>query len=161
MSTTRSPAKTAKDVMTPEPICATTEMTIREFARLLDEYEVSGTPVTDSSGRLIGVASKSDLLHRALDPDLGVEPKYIFETLYATDEDDEDREEDGEAVAESPVLVGDFMTEDPVTATPDEAITSLAKKMIDGHIHRVIVIDEEERPVGIVTSLDMLKVLRD
>src|SRR5262249_54031616 len=43
------------------------------------------------------------------------------------------------------------MTADPVTVPPDTAITTLARLMIDAHVHRVIVVDEEHRPVGIVS----------
>ena len=53
------------------------------------------------------------------------------------------------------------MTEDPVTARPDESLPVVAARMIDAHIHRIIVVDPDNRPVGIVTSMDMLKVFRD
>lgn len=49
-----------------------------------------------------------------------------------------------------------FMTPDPVTARPSTSIRVLARMMIDAHIHRVIVVDEEGRPIGIVSSTDLL-----
>jgi CBS domain-containing protein len=49
-----------------------------------------------------------------------------------------------------------FMTPDPVTARPATAIRALARMMIDAHIHRVIVVDEQRRPIGVVTSTDLL-----
>jgi CBS domain containing-hemolysin-like protein len=49
-----------------------------------------------------------------------------------------------------------FMTPDPVTARPTTSVRVLARMMIDAHIHRLIVVDEERRPVGVVSSTDLL-----
>ncbi len=49
-----------------------------------------------------------------------------------------------------------FMTADPVTVRPTTSIRALARVMIDAHIHRVIVVDEERRPIGVVSSTDLL-----
>jgi CBS-domain-containing membrane protein len=52
--------------------------------------------------------------------------------------------------------VGEFMTADPVTASTDTPIRTLTRMMIDAAIHRVVVVDEAGRPVGIVSSTDVL-----
>lgn len=52
--------------------------------------------------------------------------------------------------------VGQLMTADPVTVTPATPIGVLARLLIDAHIHRVIVVDGEQRPVGMVSSTDVL-----
>jgi CBS domain-containing protein len=52
--------------------------------------------------------------------------------------------------------VGRFMTPDPVTAAIDTPLPELAQRMIDAHVHRVIVVDRGNRPVGIVSSTDVL-----
>jgi CBS-domain-containing membrane protein len=49
-----------------------------------------------------------------------------------------------------------FMTPDPVMVTPDTPIADLARWMVDAHIHRVIVVDAQRRPIGIVSSTDIL-----
>jgi CBS domain-containing protein len=51
------------------------------------------------------------------------------------------------------------MTPDPVTARPDTPIRDLARLMIDAHIHRLIVVDGERRPLGVVSSTDLLAAL--
>jgi len=48
------------------------------------------------------------------------------------------------------------MTRDPVTAPRETRIQQLARTMLDAHIHRVVIVDEGERPVGIVSSTDVL-----
>jgi len=52
-----------------------------------------------------------------------------------------------------------FMTPDPVTVRPDTGLRALARMMIDAHIHRIIVVDEEQKPIGIVSSTDLLAAL--
>jgi CBS domain-containing protein len=57
---------------------------------------------------------------------------------------------------ESDVTVREFMTPDPVTASADTPIRTLTRMMIDASVHRVIVVDDAVRPVGIVSSTDVL-----
>jgi CBS-domain-containing membrane protein len=52
-----------------------------------------------------------------------------------------------------------FMTANPVTTQPATSIRVLARMMIDAHIHRIIVVDEKRRPIGIVSSTDVLAAL--
>jgi CBS domain-containing protein len=52
--------------------------------------------------------------------------------------------------------VRQFMTPDPVVVLPDASIRTLARLMIDAHIHRIIIVGEERKPVGIVSSTDIL-----
>ena len=51
------------------------------------------------------------------------------------------------------------MTADPVTALPTTQVRELARMMIDAHIHRIIIVDEEKRPVGVVSTTDVLAAL--
>jgi CBS domain-containing protein len=48
------------------------------------------------------------------------------------------------------------MSADPVLVPPCFRINQLARMMLDAHIHRVIVADEQGRPIGIVSSTDIL-----
>jgi CBS domain-containing protein len=52
--------------------------------------------------------------------------------------------------------VGQFMTPDPITVAVDTPLPELAQKMVDAHVHRIIVIDRRNRPVGVVSSMDIL-----
>jgi CBS domain-containing protein len=55
--------------------------------------------------------------------------------------------------------VRQFMTAVPVTVAPATSIRDVARMMIDAHIHRVIVVDDDQRPIGIVSSTDLLAAL--
>jgi CBS domain-containing protein len=52
-----------------------------------------------------------------------------------------------------------YMTADIITSGPDTSLPALARMMIDAHIHRIIVVDDERRPVGVVSSTDLLAAL--
>lgn len=52
-----------------------------------------------------------------------------------------------------------YMTADIVTARPDMPLSELACSMIDAHIHRIVVVDAERRPIGIVSSTDLMAAL--
>jgi CBS domain-containing protein len=142
------------DVMTRDPICVTPEMGIRELARTFRDNEISGAPVVNQQGTLVGVITKTDLLRRCADGFADIAPAYLFEVLY--DQAGEDEPESGEFTPEPTACVEDFMTEDPLTVSPRTPVATIARQMFDRRIHRVIVVDRENFPVGIVTSLDLL-----
>src|SRR5205085_1320923 len=53
-------------------------------------------------------------------------------------------------------VVRNFMTADPVTVSPATRIGTLARMMVDARIHRVLVLDALGRPVGVISSTDVL-----
>ena len=55
----------AVDVMTREPMSVTPQTTIVEAARLMLQHRISGLPVTDGKGAVVGVVTEGDLLRRA------------------------------------------------------------------------------------------------
>lgn len=144
----------AKDVMNAEPVCVEPSTSIRRLARIFEENEISGAPVIDPQGRLVGIVSKTDLIRQCMEGTDEIPPAYLFEIL---SEQGVDEDESSEVIPEPLACVEDFMTEDPVTVTPDTPIGRVARLMHEGRIHRVVVVDYEKYPVGIITSLDLLK----
>jgi CBS domain-containing protein len=120
-------ALTARDLMSRPVVALPRWLTLRAAARRLAREQISGVPVVDAEGRCIGILSATDFL-----------------TFWADDARQGDEE------------VGEHMTADPVMVAPDASITELARMMIDAHIHRVIVVDEQEHPIGVVSSTDVL-----
>jgi CBS-domain-containing membrane protein len=55
-----------------------------------------------------------------------------------------------------PDSVYQYMTADLVTVAAEMLLGELAQHMLDAHIHRVVVVDEDRRPVGVVSSTDIL-----
>jgi CBS domain-containing protein len=56
---------TAADVMTPDPLTLTPETSVHEAAQVLSEHRISGAPVVDASGAIVGIVSEFDLIARA------------------------------------------------------------------------------------------------
>jgi CBS domain-containing protein len=140
----------ARDIMVPEPVCVEPSMTVRQLARVFEEHQISGAPVVDQEGRLVGIVSKTDLIRRCSEGTLDVPPAYLFEVLSEQGADDAD------VIPEPLVCVEDFMTEDPLAVRPDTPAADIARAMFEGRFHRVVVVDDQRFPVGIVTSLDLL-----
>lgn len=148
-------ATTARDIMTPEPACASPSMSLREFQQMLNELEVSGAPVIDAEGKLVGVASSTDMVRRMSEGTLDVPPAFMFDLLSDQGGERADFEHDVD------ISVEDIMTEDPVSVRPEEPVGAIARRMAESGIHRIIVVDDEAFPIGIITSLDVLKVFPD
>jgi len=138
---------TAADIMSHDVVAIPRHLSLRKVAHLLSKAHVTGAPVIDGRGVCVGVISATDFVEAA---DADPCPSTCDSTCVCSEWQ----------VIEVENLpadeVGLYMTPDPVTVTPDTNITDLARMMLDAHIHRVIVIDGERRPVGIVSTTDVL-----
>jgi CBS domain-containing protein len=123
---------TAADVMSREVIAVPQDLSMQEAARLFSKNRISGAPVVDGEGRCVGVLSASDFFRPVVAGDL--------EGLPADQ-------------------VTAHMTADPVLAAPTTAARAVARMMLDADIHRVIVADDQRRPVGVVSSTDLVAAL--
>jgi CBS domain-containing protein len=103
---------------------------------LLADNHVSGLPVVDEHGRLVGVLSSSDIL----------------ETL-AEHSDPEARE----AVFEE-TLIQEIMTPRPQTITPEAELKDAAQRMVYLEVHRLFV-EHDGRLVGVVSTTDLVRAL--
>lgn len=153
---------TAKDVMNPQVISVPAEWTIEELAQFLVDKAITGAPVKNEAGKLIGVVSLTDIVrHDSLaEMELRADEPHDY---YMHGWEDRLTPEDLSSfhIAEKPqVYVRDIMT--PMIFKVDEhtSIQEVADTMIGGRIHRLLV-TRESRVVGIVTTMDMLKAIRD
>jgi CBS-domain-containing membrane protein len=142
---------TAADLMTRSVVTIPREFSLQGAARLLSRAQVTGAPVVDAQGRCIGVLSATDFVHWAEKGDRAATTPPASTGCVCS------------AWQMTPLVeglpedsVGQYMTANPVTVTPDVSIVALAQMMLDAHIHRIIVVNEEHRPVGIVSSTDVL-----
>ncbi len=145
----------AKSIMNTQVITARPDMTCDEVQQLLTINKISGAPVVDREGRLVGVISVSDILASGLNPGWSnsVEQALLDRMLA----------QEGfhlESIAEG--FVSDFMTRDVVRAFPETSVHRLAELMLHHRVHRVIIVEAHTNQVkGIVTSFDLLKVLKE
>jgi CBS domain-containing protein len=140
---------TAADLMSRELTAIPRHLSLRTAAHLLSQAHVSGAPVVDDLGACVGVISSTDFVHWAEGDHTPGPDTPQGECACSEWQVFEPEELPTEEVA-------NYMTPDPVTAKPHATIGELARMMIDAHIHRVIIVDERNRPVGIVSSTDIL-----
>ena len=152
-------ALTAKDVMSSELLKVRDDMTVAELAEFLVDNEISGAPVEDAEGRLIGVVSLSDIARSLNGRDEAVlaHPEPGF---YLRDWEEKYNAEDlaGLRVADSEATVGEIMTPSIFAVDEETPVGRLAERMIDARIHRMLV-TREHRVVGIVSATDLLGLL--
>jgi CBS domain-containing protein len=143
-------ALTAADLMSRELVMVPREMSLRAAAHMLSQAAITGAPVVDSRGRCVGVLSSSDFVRWAEGEESADRPPYrprgaVCSEWQMMDPDQLPTTE-----------VGEYMTTDPVTVAPAAPIGELARRMIDAHIHRLIVVDREGMPIGVVSTTDIL-----
>lgn len=138
--------------MNPRVLTVREDMTVEQLAEFLLENEISGAPVEDLTGRLVGVVSVTDIA--ALVSDAGRKGTDFFARAWEEDDDvpDEIEVEDGH------IHVREIMT--PIIyAVPEEMpVSEVAERMVESHIHRLLV-TRGEKVVGILSTSDLLGLL--
>lgn len=164
MSANREYARqmTVSDVMQTDVLAAAGDWSLEQLADFLVDNGISGAPVVAANDKLVGVVSLTDIVrqNRLQDQNPGREDThdvYLFDL-----ERRMGREELREMhiQVESPVQVHDIMTPMIFSVSEDTAVQEVADTMLKGRIHRVFV-TRDGKLSGIVTALDMLKVVRD
>jgi CBS domain-containing protein len=141
----------AKEIMTKNVITVQEDMKVLSLIEILNENKISGAPVVDKSGKLIGIVTKSDILGTFLDFDIDLNLKIDLKGIMEFARD----KSVGTIVSETEVEVKDIMTPNPITAEEDTSIEKLAEIMIDNRIHRIIIV-KDESITGIVSPLNLL-----
>ena len=149
---------TAADVMNPNVLVVQEDMSVEELARFLVESEISGAPVVDPAGRLVGVVSVTDLARSVaedLDGDRQSPDFFVSEWGGTLRRDQVEGLQFGE---ETEMRVRDIMTPAIYSVDAETPIPEVAETLINSHIHRLLV-TSGERVVGIVTTSDLLGLL--
>ncbi len=125
--------RVAADLMSIDPIVVQPDTTIEEAERLLEEFDITGLPVVDDAGRPIGVISQTDLL-ATVRPPVGVLIR----------------------AKPSGLRVGELMSTPAVTVPIMTPLVEAARQMLEAHVHRLVVIDDHGRAVGVLSATDFV-----
>ena len=139
----------ASDVMTRNVLSVRPEATIAEAIRLMLDNRISGLPVLDETGRLVGILTEGDLLRRG---ETGTErhrPRWLEILMGPGRLAEEYVRTHGRRIAE-------VMTRDPVGVSPDTPLEEIVALMERHRIKRVPVLDGDV-PVGILSRADLLR----
>jgi CBS domain-containing protein len=143
-----------KDIMTKEVITVSPEAEIVYATKLLLENRINGVPVTNETGKLVGILCQSDLI--AQQKKLPVPSFFSFwDGLIALTSMKQFEKEVQKIAA---ITVAQAMTPNPVAVRPDTDIEAVAALMVDNNFHTIPVVDEGEL-VGIVGKEDILRTL--
>ncbi len=143
-----------KDIMTRELITVSSETEIVQATKLLLENRINGIPVTDKTGKLVGILCQSDLI--AQQKKLPIPSFFTFLDGLITLTSMKQIEKQVQKIAA--ITVAQAMTPNPVTVQPDTDIEKVAALMVDKNFHTIPVVDKGEL-VGIVGKEDVLKTL--
>jgi CBS domain-containing protein len=142
----------ATDIMTTDVITVDPDMTVQALAKLLAERGISGAPVVDKSGRLVGVVSEGDLLHRA---EIGTARRHrVRRRSWWLDHFASDAARD--YVKSHGRTVNDIMTHNAVTVTEDADIAEVAALLEARRIKRVPV-RRGDKVIGIISRANIVR----
>jgi CBS domain-containing protein len=124
-------ARTVGEVMSANPISIAETASLAEAAKVLDSQKISGLPVLDASGTLVGVLSQTDLVR------VRANQQYVQNW---------------------PGLpVGRIMTKPALTISATAAIEDAARVMDERRVHRLVVTDGAAIPIGIISASDLVR----
>lgn len=140
---------TTADVMTRDVVTVAPDTTVQEIARLLYDRHISGVPVVDAKGKVVGIVSEGDLIRH--EGAVGETPRSWWLRFFG------DRAADAkDYVKTHGRTAGDVMTSNPVTVGADESLAKVARLLERRRIKRLPVI-EGGKLVGIVTRANILR----
>src|SRR5579862_2979892 len=145
----------ASDIMTTQVISVSPDTSVQELAKLLSDRGISGVPVIDAGGRLVGVVTEGDLLHRA---ETGTAPNTERRRARWLDSLASDRELAREYVKSHGRKVRDIMTTEVVTVAAATELAEIADLLETRRIKRVPVV-RDGRVVGIVSRANLVRAL--
>jgi CBS domain-containing protein len=141
----------ARDIMTKDVITVKPDSTIEDLARILIKHQISGTPVVDGNGNLIGIVTENDLI--------GKNKKLHIPTIVRLFDafiplGTSRLEEEIKRMAA--FAVGEICTRNVVTVDEDMLIEDIATIMTEKKIHLLPVL-QQGRLVGIIGKKDLIK----
>jgi CBS domain-containing protein len=145
--------QTVKDIMVSEVIAIQKDASVEELSALLIENKISGVPVVDKDGRLVGIATEGDLIIK--DSDLHF-PRYfkLLDSIIYLESLNKFKRNLKKYLG---TKVEDVMSTDIKTVKEDTPVSEAANLMIRYNINRLPVMDKKDNMVGIVTRADIVK----
>ena len=124
-------ARTVGEVMTPDPISILETASLAEAAKILDARKITGLPVVDTEGSVVGVLSQTDLVRTRANSHLVSSWRGL--------------------------PVGQIMTKPALTIASNASLEEAARVMEERRVHRLVVCDEAATPIGIISTSDLVR----
>ncbi|XXX81547.1 CBS domain-containing protein [Sorangium sp. So ce134] len=150
-----NPAAPLAGIMTRDVVCVRPEVTVDEVASLLTRHGISGMPVVDADGKPVGMVSRADVL-RAAEERGGTEESELA-PLRPDDVAPLDMEQGFYVFEPVKVTARDVMTPVVVLLHESSSIRQAASLMAYEGVHRLPIVSDDGKVVGILSSLDVLR----
>jgi CBS domain-containing protein len=138
-----------RDLMTERVLSIGPEAPIKDVARILVEHRISGVPVCDVEGRVLGVVSEGDILYKEHDPKEGHRGGPLSWIVEGSPSGA------GELKATA-LTAAKAMTAPAITVAPYESVAEAARLMCERGVNRLPVV-KDEKLIGIVTRADLVR----
>ncbi|NQV07484.1 CBS domain-containing protein [bacterium] len=134
-----------RDMMTTDPIAITAGTLLKEAARIMVRSQVSGLPVVNDTGHLVGIVTEGDFLRQEANRDRPYRLS-LLDALFG----------DGEPEGPTAETVGEVMTVEVVTIAPESTLGEAARVMARRSVKRLPVVDDEGELIGVISRADVV-----
>jgi CBS domain-containing protein len=150
-------SKTVAEVMTPDPISVSPETSLEEAIQILAEKRISGLPVVDQGGRLVGVISETDLTWQ--ETGINTPPYVMFlDSVIYLQNPSKHNQEVHKALGQT---VKEAMSNHPTTIRENQLVREAARIMHDKKVRRLPVVNDRSQLVGIITQGDVIRMMAE
>jgi CBS domain-containing protein len=146
--------KNASDIMTREVITVSPETTVQQLAQILATNGISGAPVVDKSGRLIGVVTESDLIDQNKKVHIPTVVSILDSFFFL--ENPEKMEQEMRKMAGA--TVADIYTTPAVTVSENTPIDEIATIMSEKNVHTLPVVEDGQLK-GVIGKKDIIRTI--
>lgn len=144
---------TVTDLMTRDPITVYPETPLNDAIKILAERRISGLPVINQQGQLVGVLSEADLMWQETGVTLPAHIMILDSVIYLENPAKYERDLH-KALGQT---VGEVMSNEIVTITPEKSLRKAAQTMHERKVPRLLVVDETGALIGILTRGDIVR----
>jgi CBS domain-containing protein len=142
----------ARDIMTERVLSVTPDTPVAHVARLLREKHISGVPVLNQQGRVVGIVTELDLIKRHARIHMPIYLPFLDSPIFL--EDPRRYQDDVRRVLGT--TAEEIMTRKVRTASPETSVEDLATMMVEERANPIPIIDAEGSLVGIVSHTDIV-----
>lgn len=147
------PELLAKNIMVKKVITINRNASVGKLSELLIKNKISGVPVVDDNGKMVGIATEGDLIVK--DADLHF-PRYfkLLDSIIYLESLNKFKRNLTKYLG---TKVEDIMTSKVWAVSKDTPVSEVANMMIRKNVNRVPVLDDDDNLVGIITRADVVK----
>ncbi len=147
---------TAKDIMTKDVVTVKPETTVAELANLLIKNRISGAPVVDASGSIVGIVTENDLISQNKRLHIPTVVSFLDAAIYL----ESSKKFADEVKRVTATTVGDICVKKVITISEDTSLTDIATIMSEKKVH-ILPVVKAGKVIGIVGKRDVVKAVSE